>query len=250
MDIAAESLEKYWQTVIKRATLEQLSDLNDLRLKHYTNLSADDSGESAANYLSLRISFDFSGSEEMAGITKFHIDIYKDDEIGEIPLIGKMIAYKFDRNQISDILEVLDYSGETAPFMELFDDSYFKDKVLKAAHSDDIFANLLILSRLEILPEYRGRNYAGDIFNLIDKSIGSDCLTAMIAFPLQFEGKGDPELSPAEAFGRNWREKMSLESFLQDEKTAVKKLTGYYRKFGFTKVPRCTVNFMVRQLKK
>ncbi|HLM62244.1 MAG TPA: hypothetical protein VK308_15675, partial [Pyrinomonadaceae bacterium] len=77
MDISAESLKKYWQSAIKRATLDQLTELNNMRFNQNTALSADDSDETGTDYLRLRISYDFSGSDDMAGITKFHIDIYK-----------------------------------------------------------------------------------------------------------------------------------------------------------------------------
>src|SRR5215216_162041 len=97
-------------------------------------------------------------------LTSIEGEILASDENGTETLVGKLRAYYADLNGASDAdLEpyyILDLHAATAPFYPaLFDPKIddFKRSVYRLAGNDIFNRNLLILDRMEILPEYRGK---------------------------------------------------------------------------------------------
>ncbi|HRH40505.1 MAG TPA: hypothetical protein PKY82_02590 [Pyrinomonadaceae bacterium] len=202
-------------------------------------LEENDELNSTSKGLRLNISYDIFDwyDEDTNGITKYKIDIFREDV-----LAGQMTAYKFDLEAIDYVHNALDLERETAPFMELFKDNVLKQNVLKTLKRNGRKENLMILERLEILPKFRGKRFSEAIFEMIDKSIGWFCMSVMIAFPLQFENEGQE----TNRFGDKWGKKMKIMDFSKDEAQSFKSLTKYYESCGFRVIPNCSRNFMVR----
>jgi GNAT superfamily N-acetyltransferase len=134
------------------------------------------------------------------------------------------------------VFDVFDQEAVTfAYFEQLYDEwNYggfsYKDRVLKALRCEDevISMNLLILDRLEIFPNFRGRGYGLEALQcLIQRFRMGVGLIVMKPFPLQFE---DPE--PEELASRG------LDGFVGSAAFCTRKLKRYYAQLGFKRIPR------------
>lgn len=112
----------------------------------------------------------------------------------------------------------------------------FKESVLKATESDGLFRNVLIIDRLEILPEYRGKGLGLTCLYRCVKQYGHGCsVVAIYPFPLQF-GIVDHVDSD-----KQWQERMRFDQFSDNENASLKKLERYYARLGFVKISRTGV---------
>ena len=206
------------------------------------NTSINKDFQAVDEYLRLNISFDILDwvDEKSVGITNYHIDIFQNEV-----LAGQMIASKYDRAVITNISQSL-MDWQELLFRELFNGHNFAPKVRKMLGLDKLTAkDFLLLRRIEILPKFRGMQIGENVFELIDKSIGKFCVTALDAFPLQLEG----DQENLNIFGEEWAKQMNLDDFVQDEQQAFKKLIKYYKDCGFQEVTDCDVHLMIRKKK-
>lgn len=91
-------------------------------------------------------------------------------------------------------------------------------------------ANLLVLERVELAPEYRGHDYGLAAMEAILRAEGSSYgLAVLKAFPLQYEGSERMRQFPDE-FARDTR-----------------KLQKHYARLGFKSLPRTPLMLMPRQ---
>lgn len=137
--------------------------------------------------------------------------------------------------------DLLDMEASTEPYMELFDveSNELSPVAFEAIDSpydhfypDDI-TQLFIIDRIEILPEYRGKNYAQTIiFDVLRKFAASSQLIAVNPFPLQFEVPFY-ESTRASQEEKDWHKKLGLEKITNDEGLAFQRLGDYYKKLGF-----------------
>ena len=89
-------------------------------------------------------------------------------------------------------------------------------------------ANLLIIHRIEIFPEYRGQKIGLAVIYKTIQQIGRGCgFIALTPAPLQFNLYKDDE---------RWQKTMNVSDFVQEEKAATKKLGAHYGKLGFRQV--------------
>lgn len=128
--------------------------------------------------------------------------------------------------------DVLDGHHATVSFMSLFINGSVEHTraTEKAIGFPPIDRNLLVLDRLEILPEYRGHGLGEKIIRTLIRRYGQGAeLVAIKPFPLQFEaGPPSPE------FGA----RMQLGLFSQDQRLATRTLRAYYQRLGFVPVSR------------
>ena len=104
----------------------------------------------------------------------------------------------------------------------------FSCKVMELFKSKTISSlNILIVERLEILPEYRGKNISNKIIDEISRLFGKSSFIALKSYPLQMECKREDDKV------NSWEKDMQLDRCEQDEKKARKKLQDYYVKLGF-----------------
>jgi GNAT superfamily N-acetyltransferase len=161
----------------------------------------------------------------------------------EDKLVGKVRLFYLDKGAILEtnigLFDLFDIRGETEPFYSALIDHVtqeFKSDLEEILGDYIIDLNLLIIDRLEILPEFRGNNIGLECLRRCLQQYAHGCgVVALKCFPLQFEGR---ELDdPA------WRRKMQLGKLSKDPKRSLAKLKKYYASLGFKIIPG--TDFMV-----
>jgi GNAT superfamily N-acetyltransferase len=135
----------------------------------------------------------------------------------------------FDATQVTyDFCSVL-YDWETGEFSA---------RVVKMFEMPPIGSNLLILDRLEILPEFRGRKIGLAVLYKAVQQFARGCgIVAMKPFPLQFDVHTKSDTARFDA--------LKLADFNRESKTATKALEKYYKILGFRKLagtPLCVLS--------
>ena len=161
-----------------------------------------------------------------------------DDDESDI-LVGKFRQYYVDIasaiNTGIDVFDIFDaHSDSTADYYDsLFDpDTVGFSENLQQLFNYDIFEqSVLIIDRLELLPNYRGQNLGIIIMRrLIQRFSAGAGVVAIKPFPLQFEHR-----IPAEDES-GWHAEMQLSSFRETERDSTRKLQNHYRKLGFVEM--------------
>lgn len=207
------------------------------------NAPAIDENDDPYSAIVLHIKLTVGEGEEYFGIEEYHIDIEKQEIYGNNELIGKLHAFKFVANIVSDIENALDYESATAPFMMLFNENEFISEIQNIAEIEGWLEDFLILDRLEILPQFRGKNYTRRVFEIVGRTIGHNTIAAIKAFPLQLEkdNEGDG------FYGKEWQEQMQLDELPKNAGKAKRSLISYYEKLGFQKLKISRKeNFLIR----
>lgn len=161
-----------------------------------------------------------------------------DQMIGKIAL--RVVDLDASQDSVFDVLDCVDQ--ETADHLVLFDaDGQFSPAVGRVLDEEDTpSTNLLLIDRIEILPQARGRGLAPLILNLLSRKFRNTCRLAVLKpFPLQYG-------SAFERHKNTWEERMGYKHFDADQKKALRKLKKLYRTAGFVPVPR--TDYMVRDL--
>lgn len=176
-------------------------------------------------------------------VTEIDGDAILLNEYDEDIIVGK-VKYFFIDTMASDFGPdyLLDLVSNTAPFIgEIYrhNSFEFKKKIENLFEFGIYNSNLLILDRLEVLPEFRGNDYARRIIDDGIKTFGSNAgLMALKAFPLQLEYHDENKLQD------EWDKNMNMGTFETDEKKAFKKLISFYNQLGFRKIS--SENIMVK----
>ena len=163
-----------------------------------------------------------------------------DDDESDI-LVGKFrlfyvdIASAIDTGNI-DVFDIFDaHSDSTADYYDSLIDPDTADfsENLRQLLEDEIFGlSLLIIDRLELLPNYRGHKLGLIIMRrLIQRFSAGAGVVAIKPFPLQFEHSIPTEDQ------RGWHAEMQLSSFGETERIAIRKLQNHYSKLGFIEMP-------------
>ncbi len=167
-----------------------------------------------------------------------HGTIVSLDESEQETLVGKFRLYYADVDSAMeegfDTFEVLDSYSHTLEYHDLIYESNgteLSEKLQKELNYDVFGCNLLMLDRLEILPQYRGQ-YLGLIImrRLIQRFSSGAGVIAIKPFPLQFEHK------PSSEEEHRWRKELKLSILSKNEGYATQKLQKYYSKLGFIKM--------------
>lgn len=165
---------------------------------------------------------------------------------GEGPerLIGQLGARVVDLDLSEDhVFDVLDCVDQvTADHLVLFrSDGQLTPAVTRLLDEpENASTNLLLIDRLEVLPEARGRGLTPLVLDLLTRKLGRHCRIAVLKpFPLQHEG-GFATRTDA------WSERMGYSTLDADYATGMRKLKRLYRECGFVSVPR--TQYMVRDL--
>ena len=177
------------------------------------------------------------GDEVENYLTSIEGEILSLNEEGAESLIGKLRAFYADLDGASNVgldpYYILDLLAATAPFYHsLFDakTNDFKRSVYRVASNDIINLNLLILDRLEILPEYRGKGLGlACLYRCIQQYWHGCALVTLKCFPLQFENDEDDVRD-------EWQKRMNLGRLGKDHDICRSKLEKYYQRLGFKKV--------------
>jgi hypothetical protein len=159
-------------------------------------------------------------------------------------IAGRLRLFYLDMDAVceanEDVFHLFDMRGETEPFYsELLDHKtgWFKTDVANLLGGEIYGTNLLIIDRLEILPEFRGNRIGLACLNrCIQQYAHGFEVVALKCFPLQFEVESVSE--------NGWRSKMEFAKFSKDRKKSFAKLEKYYSLLGFKALPRSDI--MVR----
>lgn len=207
--------------------------------------------KSVIDEMSLELSWGSTSLVEEFGepdrlIYPFCGDIFGLDDGEGRTLLGKFQAQYIDvgraMNEQESVFDVMDcLSASIAEYFEpIFGENspHFSDAVDEISGCVTDGYNLLILDRIEVLPQFRGRRIGLKVLRqmMVRFSPGAGVI-ALKAFPLQLEHESFDEDE------RAWRERLDLKSFVQDEKISIAKLEGYYSKLGFKALPNSA--FMV-----
>lgn len=160
------------------------------------------------------------------------------NDIGQIKANKLLLSQAF--NDGWGILDVCDMDRETLEMGEVlfdFEQNAFVTPIDK--YYNDLWdTNVLILSRVEIYPEYRGmgigKHLIKDLYNNFIQGCG---LFVLKCFPLQAE---------AGLYDRHKEQaiKMKYDNFEKDQKKAFKKLQSYYKSLGFVNIPSISQEYM------
>jgi len=180
--------------------------------------------------------------EDFATFIEGTISCY-DEMSDEDKLVGKVRLFYLDKGAILEtnigLFDLFDIRGETEPFYSALIDHVtqeFKSDLEEILGDYIIDLNLLIIDRIEILPEFRGNNIGLECLRRCLQQHAHGCgVVALKCFPLQFEGGGFDD--PA------WRRKMQLGKLSKDPKRSLAKLKKYYAALGFKIIPG--TDFMV-----
>ena len=168
------------------------------------------------------------------------------NESDEKETIAKCRHFFIDlENSGNDPYFLLDIRSELAPYTALYDSetASFKDELLVKAGDDIWSTNLLVVDRIEILPEFRGEGISKMIFqDAIRLFSPRTDLVAIKCFPIQFEAK-IPDHKPSA-----WEKMMELDKLDPNEKTATKRLMSFYESLGF--IPFGNDGIMVKSITK
>ena len=119
-------------------------------------------------------------------------------------------------------------SFATSEYSQLFKKLKWRKRVSKKFKPRS--ADLLILDRIELKPEYRGHGFGLLAARCMIETFGSRCgLVACKPYPLQFEGSN------------RWRPPARVWGATKALPRARKKLRQYWARVGFQRVPRTTL---------
>jgi GNAT superfamily N-acetyltransferase len=134
-----------------------------------------------------------------------------------------------------DLCELLDRRSETAAFISLIGEEpgNFSAGVYRLLNEEVIFCrNLLLLDRLEILPEFRGQELGLKFMKAAITRFGLGCRLAVLKpFPLQFEGKMGTV--PVGRSGQVVRRPPADRMAAAKLRSGTEKLMKYYARAGF-----------------
>jgi GNAT superfamily N-acetyltransferase len=189
--------------------------------------------------------FDVGEPDELIYETRGEILAIGDSDNGRT-LVGRFGLYYADidraLNQGVHAFDVFDAYALTAEYYEhLYGENApdFSDRVMKLVHDEVWGSNVLILDRVELLPQYRGRGLGLDVKRHMMKRFGAGAaLVALKAFPLQLE------VTPSSTDEKRWRANLGLGQFIQSGTAGTKKLVEYYGRVGFQRIGRTP--YMVR----
>jgi hypothetical protein len=184
----------------------------------------------------------FSSSTSTSGdiedfATSIEGSIFDDDDV----LAGKLRLFYLDLGAILEtnisVFNLFDIRSETAPFYSALIDTEtgdFRSDLERTLGEHILGLNLLIIDRIEILPEFRGKKLGLECLRLCLQQYARDCgVVALKCFPLQFEcaEMGEPA----------WCRRMELDKLSRDHKRSSAKLKKYYGSLGFKVLPESDI---------
>jgi GNAT superfamily N-acetyltransferase len=150
-----------------------------------------------------------------------------DDSVAEIGIVKAfLIQIREARREGLQASAVLNAKlSATSEYSQLFKKLEWRKRVSRKFEPRS--ADLLILDRMELKPEYRGHGFGLLAARCMIEMFGSRCgLVACKPYPLQFEGSN------------RWRPPARVSGGTKALRRARKKLRRYWARVGFQRVPR------------
>ncbi len=182
-----------------------------------------------------------SSTSKWAGMDKYstciEVAVTCIDKKGNERVIGKVQLFYLDLDAVFDtndsLHDLFDIRSETAPFYSAlidYETGDFKPNLEKVLGEYICDSNVLIVDRLEILPEFRGKKIGLASLVWCLRQYARQCgVVALKCFPLQFEcaEMGEPA----------WRREMQFGKLSRDRKRSLAKLKKHYGSLGFKVLP-------------
>jgi GNAT superfamily N-acetyltransferase len=171
------------------------------------------------------------------------IYLFDDDEevVGEV---GKMWLYILNGNQADCANDdIKDWCEEHSNDMYDYIKPVYKDgKIKKEYVINKRSNNILIFHWLEIYKDFRKCGYGEKIVQSVLKRFGENCGAILVhPHPLQYSKQAEQSKKRSE-----WMKKMKFTEFKNvEEKEAFKKVTGFWKRMGFKKIPRSDIYYYV-----
>lgn len=109
--------------------------------------------------------------------------------------------------------------------------SAWSRQTMRAIGDEFVNQDLLVISRIEILPAFRGHGCGLRAMHLLVQHLGQGCgVVAIKPFPLQSENR-NADNAPAE-----WKRAMRFDAMPRNVKAGTAKLAAYYSTLGFVQV--------------
>lgn len=194
----------------------------------------------------LNINYKFSSSsgynEEYQYVNEYHLEIFKvgEDErqvfIGkakvELYLIGLALEHNFNPYYTFDSSQARrDFFNGIYDFGR----NRFRKNV-ERMFDENFNSNLLVIDRIEILPQFRGHEYGKKIIkDIILRFNGSFGLAMLKAFPLQLEVRRDRD---------EWHEEMGYLKIEINPTKATRSLYRFYQSMGFNQMGKSEYFFL------
>jgi hypothetical protein len=185
--------------------------------------------------LSLTTSFRIGHEEpddvvlDFSGRLLAHVD---EDAVEAGTVTFSIVRLNLARELGEDLLDVFDAHDQelTDLYGELFD---VESQELRPEVDEQLdgapLGDLLFISTIEVLPEFRGQDAGVRAAAQIIDLFGSDCgLVVLRPYPLQFDASRRRNAS--------WAKKMNAGSFVTDQKAATKKLVDYWSQLGIIRL--------------
>jgi GNAT superfamily N-acetyltransferase len=126
------------------------------------------------------------------------------------------------------------YSAETAEIYESLFNPHSDElqKNVKDLLGGVTFRNILVINRVEILPEYRGMGLGlATMWNLIRRHSAGCGIVVLKAFPFQFRAGRSNDLEESD-----WNKKMGYDPYIHTMEFAHEKLLFHVMKLGFERI--------------
>lgn len=163
-----------------------------------------------------------------------------DEDDADAPRLAaksRLFIINADAAEKSDwsLVDVLDSKSETAPYIDLInldEAGNFSPSVCDLLDEEFVFSrNMLILDRISVLPEFRGRRLGLSYIRAAVGRFGMGCrISAIKPFPLQFEGAAPSRVDD------EWTRRLDLKALPKGKRAATAKLKRYYGSEGFVPV--------------
>jgi hypothetical protein len=204
-----------------------------------TNLDPFDPSNLQISYY-IKSTLDIQEFERYNQVIMGKIELF-DEEDGNYKEIGFVQANKMlielGCNNGWDALSIFDSESTTLEIGNTimdFDENDWHPKLEKHYKNEIEGRNVLILTRIKIIPEYRGHRFSEYIIkDLYNNFIDGMALFVLKVFPLQYEGEIKDEMS----------KKMKQEKE-RDLKIGTRKLITLYKKIGFEIIPSLSKTIM------
>lgn len=136
-------------------------------------------------------------------------------------------------NHLFDLDRIFEDEANNAETLTCHPSELFTAQINKLFDEYIIAPNILIIDRVEILPEFRARKIGLNVIShIMTRFYHGAGIIVLKPFPLQFEAKNlDDE-------GKQWQESLQLDALTKDSKKAQKKLEKLYRSLGFKLLPK------------
>lgn len=172
-------------------------------------------------------------------VNKYDAEIFVTKLSGENLKVGRLLFNIVLVNQATEhdyyLYDIFDSFQETMHFAEEFidfDTSDFKQNILDEAEDDIFLENICLITELELLPGFRGKNIGSkiikDLYNRFSEGVG-----LFVIKSVPFQSSMVTKIKSGYYEDDEFSKAMKYEDLEFDEEIAQYKLNAFFQKLGF-----------------